>query len=286
MWCEIVRHCVKTLEWELLRQYYTSWCNNIEILHLESLVFLTSRQRRVSQTPQPNEVWLPRRHSAYPTQPPDILFKSQRSAISVQFSGHSKTLVWYSLPGLDKWPWKSNGHVLQLNMTCPLISFYDLIILLHIQVSAGGASYCWRRRCLAWPEMEMSCMARDGDIFALCSWGWWFSISFILQVSELTRYPQSLQINILIFHSLVYNMGNFWHYCYYCVSIWEWILKINYWIMCLLKPRRSIDALLFSSRQSDSHSLQAEVFEFPRVIDGCPGNWSWFGGWIGKEYIC
>jgi len=164
MWCEIVRHCVKTLEWELLRQYYTSWCNNIEILHLESLVFLTSRQRRVSQTPQPNEIWLPRQHSAHPTQPPDILFKSQRSAISVQFSGHSKTLVWYSLPGLDKWPWKSNGHVLQLNMRCPLISFYGLIILLHIQVSAGGASYCWRRRCLAWPEMEMSCMAGDGDV--------------------------------------------------------------------------------------------------------------------------
>jgi len=45
--------------------------------------------------------------------------------------------------------------------------------VLHIQVSAGdesrmagdgGVLYGWRRRCLVWPETEMSCMTGDGDV--------------------------------------------------------------------------------------------------------------------------
>jgi len=38
--------------------------------------------------------------------------------------------------------------------------------VLHIQVSAGDGdvSYGWRRRCLIWPETEMSHMAGDGDV--------------------------------------------------------------------------------------------------------------------------
>ena len=38
--------------------------------------------------------------------------------------------------------------------------------VLHIQVSAGDGDdlYSRRRRCLVWPDTEMSCMAGDGDV--------------------------------------------------------------------------------------------------------------------------
>jgi len=38
--------------------------------------------------------------------------------------------------------------------------------VLHIQVSAGDGDvlYSRRRRCLVWPETEMSRMAGDGDV--------------------------------------------------------------------------------------------------------------------------
>jgi len=52
----------------------------------------------------------------------------------------------------------------QYKLTLVEVLFRDVVSrILHIQVSAGDGdvSYGRRRRCLVWPETEMSCMAGD-----------------------------------------------------------------------------------------------------------------------------
>jgi len=74
-----------------------------------------------------------------------------------------------------------------------LISRRQILIVIFVIAYTGlsrrWVSYGRRRRCLVWPETEMSCMAGDGDAsygrrWLLTDMGWWHSavlaLSYIL----------------------------------------------------------------------------------------------------------